>query len=154
MKKPAAASPTPRPAPTAAEYAEMLIASHKRVIDYWNKLVSDRAETIEQVVGRLRRDKSLADIIRWGGGLEASIAAEYADEALAALPRTSVRDIIVYQLKAIEHRQRSNFFRLGSSSRFSNAVEGERANVAAAYAEKCRFWLDEMTELRANAEVL
>lgn len=139
---------------------DYLDAYHKecaRVVWKWQEIMEEREEAIKSVsVKAAQYVGGLADVFRWGNGLHEDLMARHAHEALGALAagHRDVEGILQFQLDEIEHHQHGNYFRIGSSSPFMNAVTGEVAAVASNYADLCRRYLDAIREYRAMAEEL
>lgn len=142
---------------TPDDYAQLLAEQPGKVKAWWEKLVAAWQTEMEKIVDRLRKGPvEIAEVMCWGYGLDEGLLAAMASEALEALDggRVDVVYILKWQLRGIEARQLGNHYRMGSSSRLSNAVEGARAAAEREYGDKARLFLEEMTELRAFAEVL
>lgn len=156
-KKRAVASPEPRREPTAAEHAVILVERRGRIVEELKKIIERRDSEVAKMIERLKRNSwsDVAEMYRVGLGLGEACLAEYACEAISHLDEGhEIEEVLQFQLDAIRDRQHQNYHRLGSSSRLSNAVEGERAAAASEYASKCGWWLHDLVTVRALAEVL
>lgn len=129
-----------------------------RVVERWKEMIEEREKSLKEIAAKAGSYVGgIAEVFRWGYGLQEDLMAQYAHKALGALAagHRDVEGILAFQLDEIENQFRHNSFRIGSSSALMNAVTGEAANVAASYADTiCRRYLEAIREYRAMAEEL
>lgn len=127
-----------------------------RVMKYLEDLVEIGKQSREELSKKLLSSAgSLVYEASWGHGVKEDYAAQIAVEVLSDIASGhTVFEVLSYHAQQFRANAANNRYTRGSSSAFSNAVDGEKAAVESSIAQRFEGRLEMLTEYRAEMELL